>query len=1224
MRAKYTIINLIQVIMEKLSLLLKERGRRLNVLQHLALLLVMLTSFTVSKAQNVTISPNSGKLVAGYTYDIEIGFEHGWSSLWRHNQLPLTLTVSDKKDLVEGGQLKDPAGNISLDKSQGKYVLMGGKTVTTSMNISLPKGFRFTGYRIVLLNNINNKTVNTMPISGMRKIMYETDRNFDINSPKAQTDNMGAYNEDSKEYVIARTSKGENDMGNNLYFYFWRERDNFYGATIKYCELYFTAEGPFQANVAPGSPSMIIKNGVNMVDVPFATSKLDLGIIKPNVKSGVTYFSYDYRNVRELMASNHLYQKNAVTADKKLPAAAGAGDIQALRNGGKLYYAVGNNTYYIETPTSTKSQEGTDIPLGYRITKATVKYHYGTPAGEINENYDDGFYITATEGFWKKRTYYLQTDGNWLENRPVVWKMTGENSGKLYSGEKYLYIYPSGRKYLLYSTKDVTKASSFEKSGNTITSQIQKNTYYLSMPSKDEVAQLQTNNGNTAKLTTANGTAINPAFKPSPYTLKVYGTDKNVPYQEVKVTEGAEGSIVVSNLNNDAIKFEVSGLTEEAKALVTFELTLEALNPFVNSIDIICHSLKANGPTLMQQFTSNDFQVSGGKFLFYVPKDFMGDTQKCKFTFENLFSKYGDDTYPKGTSTRHARYYFVKSDYYNTYGDGKQYTTTGNEVSGDKISSKMCGNKPFKYSNIDNLNNDNPGATQTTLEEYPYSESLYKSQGGTFTEDIEIAINNSKECYLFTGDETRWNIAPTTALEHRYYAYYLMDISLIVKDYKAKCELTKLYDNTCYNLDGADSDKPMYGGKFVALDAETGVKIPTGNAYLTVPMMRQALVEALEAPNVKATGKEVLYLDYTDLYSIHIPEKAKMDEMKSELNPNCLIYFPERSSYNEDNYIQKTKSGDFRACKNIVITDRQPFYAPYKITVPNENYATYKREITIPKNGKVAHASIILPFTLSLKNGIHTNTTSDGCSFKVTKMRPTDCLTLDKAEDASAKNYYASAKFDFVGGNSTEANVPYMVEVTNAPQDEKISFIATQYGSDVMATTETENNPKYTYKGENATGTIAGSKYNFTNYGSYSGVKVDRNASSVFYFARNMFLSSKNLLPSYQYVYVYPFRAYYLYNRSNQGGKEMIGFEVVTDDAEWETTGITDLTLEADLALQAGKGYISATAKKSVHFDIYNTNGMKVEAVTLNAGESRMMMLPAGLYIVNGKKIIVN
>ena len=1210
--------------MEKLSSLLKQRGRRLNVLQRLALLLIMFTSFAVSKAQNVTISPNSGKLVAGFTYDIEIGFEHGWSSLWRHNQLPLTLTVSDKTDLVEGGQLKDPAGNISLDASQGQYVVMGGKTVTTSMNISLPKGFRFTGYRIVLLNNINNKTVNTMNIAGMKKIMYETDRNFNINSPKAKTQTMGSSNENT-EYVIERTSKNETDMGNNLYFYFWRETNDFYGATIKSCELYFTAEGPFQANVAPGSPSQIINDGVNMVDVPFATSKLDLGIIKPNQKSGVTYFSYDYRNVRELMASNHLYQENAVTADKKLPATAGAGDIQALRNGGKLYYAVGNNTYYIETPTSTKSQDGTDIPLGYRITGAKVKYRYGTPAGESNETYDDGFYITAKS---LGKTYYLQTNGEWDKNNHIVWKIDGPSSGKIYSGGKYLYTEQSGRKIYVKTTADKNKASIFEKEGDHIKGLFNNRPYYLSLVRSSTYAELKERGNNEAKLEAAQGSAVNPAFNPSPYTLKVYAVDKNTPYKEVNVTAGVEGSIEVPDLNNDAVKFEVSGLAPATKALVTFELTLEALNPFVNSIDIICHSLKADGPTLMQQFTSNDFQVSGGEFLFYVPKDFMGDQQKCKFTFENLYSKYGDETYPKGSDKRHARYYFAKSDYYNTYGDGKQYTTTGNEAADKKVDTKMCGDKPFMYSNIDELNNNNTSATPTTLKEYPYSEALYREQGGTFTENIEIAINNSKKCYLFTGDETRWNVAPTTAMEHRYYAYYLMDIKLIVKDYKAKCELTKLYDNTCYNLDGTDTDKPMYGGKFIALDAETGAKIPTGNAYLTVPMMRQALVDALYGGNgeqgVGATGKQVLYLDYTDLYSVHIPNKAEMNEMKDKLNPNCLLYFPERSNYNEDNYIQKTKSGDFRACRNIVITDRQPFYAPYKITVPNENYATYKREITIPKNGKVAHASIILPFTLSLVNGVHTNTTTDGCSFKVTKMRPTNCLVLDNSEDTSARNYYGSAKFDLVEGNNTEANVPYMVEVTNAPQDEKISFIATQYGSDVMASTGALDNPKYTYKGENAAGTIAGSKYNFTNYGSYSGVKVDRNASSVFYFARNMFLSSKNLLPSYQYVYVYPFRAYYLYNRSSQGSKEMIGFEVVTDDAEWETTGITDLTLEADLALQAGKGYITATATKSVHLDIYNTNGMKVEAVTLNAGESRMMLLPAGLYIVNGKKIIVN
>ena len=33
---------------------------------------------------------------------------------------------------------------------------------------------------------------------------------------------------------------------------------------------------------------------------------------------------------------------------------------------------------------------------------------------------------------------------------------------------------------------------------------------------------------------------------------------------------------------------------------------------------------------------------------------------------------------------------------------------------------------------------------------------------------------------------------------------------------------------------------------------------------------------------------------------------------------------------------------------------------------------------------------------------------------------------------------------------------------------------------------------------------------------------------------------------------------------------------------------------------------------------------MKVETVTLNAGQSRMKTLPAGLYVVNGTKVIVN
>ena len=1068
---------------------------------------------TQAVAQNVTISPTTGKLVAGLTYEGELGFEKGWSSLWRHEQLPLTLTVSDKADISGSGVLTDPAGDIILDPLQNKYVVVSGSPLKTELHmcISLPKGYRFTGYRMVFLNNVNGKTIGDMELARIDKQLYETGSDFDINPSKPTTGNMPGTN-DMEEYVIERTSKNETDMGNNLYFLLHHTVKGFYGVTLKSCELYFTAEGAFDANVTPGSPADIVSQGVNMIGAPFNTGKLDLGEIKPHTKNGKTFYSYDYRNVEELTASNWLYQENAVTADKKLPTRAGSGSIQALQNGGQFYYALGNNTYYIESPTATVTQDGIAVPLGYRITGAKIKYHYGEAA----------------------------------------------NAG---------YIGPIGKR------------------------------------------------------------VYNPAFKPSPYTLRVYGTNKGEIKETQTVKSGADGTVVLTNLNNDAIKFSIEGLAPDTKALLTFELTLEALNPFINNIDIICHSLAASGPTLMQQFTSNDFQVSGGKFVFYVPQDFFGGgEQKCRFTFENLYSKYGDETYQQ-TEPRHARYFFVKSKYYNDT-DGQQYSTTGNEPASDKIATSMCGNQAFKYSNIDELSNTNTTGSTTQLQEYPYSEKLYKDQGGTFSEDIVIKVGEGKPCYLFTADETRWNVAPTTAMEHRYYAYYLMDLKLETKDYVAKCVLTKIYDKTCYNRDGKDTELPMYGGEFKALDANTLDEIPAGNAYLTVPMMKQALIDELYGNPAKgiegvgATGMQVLYLDYTNLYSVHIPEASEMNAMKALLNPNCLIYFPERTCYQMDNYVQKTKSGDYRACKNIVITDRQPFYAPYNITVPAENYASYTREMTIPANGKVAYATVVLPFTLEVTDGVHTN--EDGlCSFKVSKMTPDNCLALEEGEYASAQSYRGKAKFDLITGTHTEANVPYMVEVTAAPTDENFSFIAKQKGSGIMATKGSAMNATdYTFSGETATGKIGATTYNFHNYGSYAGKKIDRAAKKVFYFAKNMYLSSTNLRPEFPYVYVYPFRAFYEYSSAGAPAK-MFAFRTVFGDDDNMPTSITDINTEPDLAIIPGQGTITAMAREATVVKVYSTSGVVVWSVSLHRGETQTVTLPSGFYVVNGKKIIV-
>ena len=61
----------------------------------LVMLWICLASMHGLKAsgQNVTISPSSGNLIAGLTYTGEVGFEQGWSSLWRHNQLPLPVAT---------------------------------------------------------------------------------------------------------------------------------------------------------------------------------------------------------------------------------------------------------------------------------------------------------------------------------------------------------------------------------------------------------------------------------------------------------------------------------------------------------------------------------------------------------------------------------------------------------------------------------------------------------------------------------------------------------------------------------------------------------------------------------------------------------------------------------------------------------------------------------------------------------------------------------------------------------------------------------------------------------------------------------------------------------------------------------------------------------------------------------------------------------------------------
>ncbi len=1186
----------------------------------LSLLLIgCLTLFSnlTASGQNVTISPSSGHLIAGYTYADEVGFENGWASLWRHNQLPLTLNVSDYPDVTSSGVLKDPAGDIRLDPDRNLYVIMGGEDVTTHMSFSLPKGYRFTGYRMVLLNDMNGKNYGGFDLQSINKRMYETNSSFDYENSLASTPTMSGT-KSSDEYVIERTSKTKTDMGNNLYFYFWHEKDAFYACTIKSIELYFTAEAPFEAQGVPGTPAEIVSKGVNMVGSNFTTGKLDLGQIKPNTKEGSTYFSYDYLNVIDLTAQNWLYQEEAVS-DGKLPKNASNGKIQVLKNGNSLYYALDNGTYYIETPTEAKDQEGKTIPLAYRITGAQIKAHYGTKAGSSSVSYDTNTGTITYQVRIGRRatTYYLQPDGKWSSSTQTSWTLTKNN--KLQCGGYYLVVKKRTYTYLLqnydiyYTTNsdNINDASSFTVSGGKIIWE----EMYLTYDGTFDNAVFYSSSDYAANWTADQTSTTNPAYTPSPFQLNLYGTNGSTVEKTMNVSSGdtEDPTIEVTGLNNDAVKFTITGLADGTKALITYDLTMEQLNPFINTLDIVCHSKKGDSQTITQTFTSNDFQVAGGKFDFYIPADFADENNNCRFTFENLKSKYMDETYGNGTSGN-ARNFFVKSAYYNKFGDGKQYEAKGDEPAADKVMTTECGNEPFKYNNAADLDASGTTADATTLEEYPYSEARYKAQGGTFDTNIEVRVNDpAKDCYLFTGDETRYNIAPTTAMEHRAYAFYLMQIDLQVKEYDAYCRMTKLYKKTFY---GTNQTSPMYGGVFEAYDhgyaGQESHKIPSNQAFLSVSMMVDALKAAEKRDGFNAD--QVLYLDYTNLYSVMVESKENMADMKSKLNPNCLIFFPVNTIYTEDNYVTKTESGSFRACKNIVITDKQPFYSPYKITVPAENYAFYSRKITSSLNKKATLATLIMPFSIELTDGAHSN---GEYTTRFYQMAQNNCLSTNSDTGNEGKDFQNEAYFTQVTASSTTANRPYMVKVEKASSsDENTSFEILQYGSDVYPTTSMDED--YTFTGETATGTIGGANYTFTNYGSYAGKELPKEGNW-FYFANNKFYNSKNLAEQYKYVNARPFRAYYGYTVN--GAKAIDGFEVSFD----EPTSIDELPIVIDngLNIETSKGSLTLTASREMPVSIIAASGMLVWRSQMESGQQETVTLPSGLYIVNGKKVII-
>ncbi len=1217
-------------------------------------------------AQNVTVHPGNGSMLPALkSGNTDTFFGWGGFATWKHEQLSLTMTTgdSDNNDGTDAdGQLARPANDI-FASADGKCLQIGkggvtGSGLDTYLTITLPKGYRFTGYTITFhrisspngaSGNVNNYNGNISFGETNDSFTYRTTTNGD-------TYRGGIGQNNTTQYTLSRTSNTATDMGNLLYFML--SNNKALGRAfiqLDHVELYFTAEN----NYTPLIPAPNVTNR-SAVDIPFTTSKMDYGNlvqydINGNIVASGGRTSYN-GTIHDMNANLILYEDGSVKSvtdngydgtagymvDYKAGSISQAGDYFKIGPTGHGSLKGDTAIYYIESPIwamNTASENAHKNPIGYRIISASFDLTGGNvkfPA-VFKIQYESTGHGADQDGTYGLNFYNGNLAYNW--NYQTEWRI--DDDGYIYVGNNYLRVTttgiwtqtPSG----LTTTTNKSQATPFEITSNNQIRMKNNTSYYIGWNESGRTTitrSVTITNGNQR----ATYTELEHAFSDNigSYTFLIYDKTGTKVEKQVVVNGSAVNDFKIEGLNNDAVKIGVIGT-----GLMKGHIEMQALDPYIDRLDIVCQEEDGNGGRLTQQFNSTDFSVRGGKFTFYVPEDFQAP---AKFTFENLYSHYGDETYYGESSTNHARYFFVGSEYANT--NANVYNRDESAAYTTKINCLQPGNKKYTFNNAETVS-----STGGEFEEYPFSPALYGNAGGSFTDfkftQAEMTDGTTKTAYLFTCDETRYNIAPTTATQHVYYAYYEMTIDMQKKSYQPIMTWEKLYNETFYSANNTDIKRDSKWGLKITTESVTDDQ-GTHSGYVTVTQILNAIQNGLDPNNSTApkSADQILYIDGSDLMSIVENETTegtgasatttqhKVSEILNSLDKNALLYIPYGSKPSADNIAYNTiaeygQTPVFRGANNIVITDRYPFYAPFDIQVNGSNMAKYERTLTNQAlyGDDDQHLTIVLPFEINVDgSGIHTNNDGEGSPFMLSTMNSSNALSKKAGSQIDFYKDGADGYFTAITEKS-EPNKPYVVTMQDGSES---SFKVHVNGSLVKATPDKTG----ILAGETASGTYTEenktTNYNFTNEGTYTGIEIGDESNggaaaastTVFYFGNNLFLDSKTLAGG-KSLKMLPFRSYYDYTGSGAGAK-LARFRIVFgENDEIGTTGINEVQRDADLAVIPGSRSITLMARADKEVTIHAVNGQTIDKCTLRAGDSRTVSVPTGVYVINGVKIVV-
>ena len=397
--------------MEKLKLLISScRG-----MIRCAATAVLLTVGMAAAAQTVSISPKTGNVISAASYGTE-SHKTNFGGVWIHNQLPMTLITSDEATITAAGLMKVHANNVSAMGDKLTFI-SGQGDIVNHMSLSLPKGYRFTSYKMVINSNDDSPVATTLK---------EMDASFTTVHASVLIKKTG-----SEGVTMQRTSMNNSDMGNILYF----KQDHDYArggsSTIDVVSFVVTFECTDKFNESLQAEPDAFTGAVSCLALPFLTNRVDYGPIEIQTVNNYTSFKYDYNNIKDLEADFLLYDEKGVVGGTAKAGTPGDGSIASVSNDGKLtYIGLKNNTYWLETPTDALAENGQRIPVGYRIVGARLVY--ANSAKHVDFKKGDQIYITDGNG------RYMNHSLEFTANK-VVW--TYGTDGKVYTKSGYNTYY---------------------------------------------------------------------------------------------------------------------------------------------------------------------------------------------------------------------------------------------------------------------------------------------------------------------------------------------------------------------------------------------------------------------------------------------------------------------------------------------------------------------------------------------------------------------------------------------------------------------------------------------------------------------------------------------------------------------------------------------------------------------------------------------------------------